>query len=134
LMTDALPAGQTIIGTVLIDSSPPGCTAPTLLSSQIAGNVLTVPDPKPPQPQPPLQMPIGCTVTVTFKATVDQSVPCKPNEVKVTYTSLPGPTGTPNGKPENATGSSTPGATGDNNGERPYSSTAQAPLSITCCA
>lgn len=134
LMTDALPAGQTIIGTVLIDSSPPGCTAPTLLSSQIAGNVLTVPDPKPPQPQPPLQMPIGCTVTVTFKATVDQSVPCKPNEVKVTYTSLPGPNGTPNGKPENATGSSTPGATGDNNGERPYSSTAQAPLSITCCA
>ena len=59
--------------------------------------------------------------TVTIKATVVATAAAGKtfrNSAAGTYTSLPGPTGTPNGDPGNATGSTTPGASGHADGER----------------
>ncbi|MBN2388221.1 MAG: sortase, partial [Anaerolineales bacterium] len=64
-------------------------------------------------------VPAGCSVTVTYTATLDDTV--TPEEVltntaNITYTSLPG-SGTPLG-PDNQTGSITPGASGTDTGAR----------------
>jgi LPXTG-site transpeptidase (sortase) family protein len=69
------------------------------------------------------EVPAGCAVTITFTATVNESV--NPSEsinnlAELAYTSLPGA----NGTTSNGTGSSTPGGSGTSTGERDGSKTA----------
>ncbi|MCU0962308.1 MAG: isopeptide-forming domain-containing fimbrial protein, partial [Pirellulaceae bacterium] len=66
------------------------------------------------------RVPVGGSVTITYAATLTAAVEPSlviPNTANLTYTSLPGPNGTPAGL-ENLTGSSTPGASGASDGER----------------
>ncbi len=74
-------------------------------------------------------MPVGCTVTVTYTATLNETVTPEEiidNNVHVVYSSLPGP----NGTTSNPTGSATPGATGATNGERSYDNTASDSVTV----
>lgn len=62
-------------------------------------------------------VPAGCSVTVTYTATLSTSVTPEQviaNTANLTYTSLPGPNGTTG----NVTGSDTPGTSGTDTGER----------------
>lgn len=60
------------------------------------------------------QMPVGSVAFVTYTALLNVSGQTIPNTADVTYTSLPGPNGTPG----NPTGSQAPGAPGSADGER----------------
>jgi len=79
------------------------------------------------------KLPVGCTVTETYNANVTAQCPTASvtNTAFATYTSLPGPNGTPPGL-TNLTGSSTPGGSGTVNGERQYTSQGAVTLPLNC--
>ncbi len=125
-MKDVLPAGLVLTTPApSVNVAPANCSQPSLTTT--GNNTLTLTAP---------QIPVGCTVTLTF--TVNVSATCNPpaNTVQVSYTSLPGGPGGPNspvGTQPNNTGSVTPGSTGALNGDRLYTASAQASIPGVAC-
>ncbi len=118
LITDTLPAASglsVVTGTSAVAST---CSTPTLNTTTGA---VSVP-----------RIPVGCGVTLTFKARVIANCPTASvtNTAKVAYTSLP-LNGTPLG-PNNLTGSITPGASGASNGERKYTASGSVTVPLLC--
>jgi uncharacterized repeat protein (TIGR01451 family) len=104
VFTDTLPSDLTPVSTSLsISPAALGCTG------SISGQIVTVNCPTVPKaPNPNLP------VTITYQATVSTTVQCNTtltNKATVTWTSLPGPQGTPPG-PGNLTGQQTVGPSG----------------------
>jgi LPXTG-site transpeptidase (sortase) family protein len=105
-VTDTIPARMTFnAGSMNITST--GSCATGITDNTVAPNIAISID----------AVPAGCAVTITYTATLNATV--TPQEViantaDITYTSLPGATGTS----PNPTGSTTPGASGTDNGER----------------
>lgn len=117
LITDPPAAGLAYVsGSAVVNSS---CSTFTL--NPINGAVIV---PK---------LPVGCTVTETYQANVTALCPTASvtNTAFATYTSLPGPNGTPPGL-TNLTGSSTPGVSGAVNGERQYTASGFVTLPLNC--
>jgi uncharacterized repeat protein (TIGR01451 family) len=97
--TDTLPAGLTLV---------PGSVTANC-SGAVIGTGISVTC-----PQVPVAPALGSTVTITYQATVSPTVPCNTtltNKATVTWTSLPGPQGTPP-SPGNPTGQQTVGPSG----------------------
>lgn len=120
LMNDVLPAGFVLITVPgpSVSVSPVSCAQPAL--TIIRNNSLTITVP---------QMPVGCSVTLTFAVVIPSTCSPEPNIAQVTYTSLPGGSNnTPVGTQPNNTGSVTPGPTGADNGDRIYNVSAQASI------
>jgi large repetitive protein len=111
LLTDTLPGDLTLnVPSVTVTPSG-GAAGVTNTSSGNTVNVLLA------------TIPVGGSVTVTYTATVNNSIApgqTIQNTALVTYTSLPGS----NGTTSNPTGSATPGGPGDPTGERTGTGTA----------
>ena len=107
VITDTVPAKMTAnLGGMTVSST--GSCATGVDTSNSSGNNVDIRI---------AVVPAGCSVTVTYTATLNDTV--TPQEVlanvaNITYTSLPGP----NGTTSNPTGSSTPGTSGTDTGER----------------
>ncbi|MEZ0397354.1 MAG: sortase [Anaerolineales bacterium] len=105
-LTDTLPAQMTYDAGSMNISSAGNC-ASGVTDNTVAPNIEILID----------VVPAGCSVTVTYTATLNASATPEQviaNTADLTYTSLPGPNGTTG----NVTGSDTPGASGTDTGER----------------
>jgi uncharacterized repeat protein (TIGR01451 family)/fimbrial isopeptide formation D2 family protein len=104
VFTDTLPSDLTPVSTSLSTSPAAlGCTG------SISGQIVTVNCPTVPKAPDP-----NLPVTITYQATVSPTAQCNTtltNKATVTWTSLPGPQGTPPG-PGNPTGQQTVGPSG----------------------
>ncbi len=127
-ITDTVPSKMTAdLGSMTIVPSGVSCSTLPSPTNTSSGNNVSITY---------ATVPVGCTVTATYTATLNSSVTAGEvlaNSVTVNYTSLPGARGTTS----NPTGSSTPDDTtfpvpiGSPNGERVYGDTAQGNVTVT---
>jgi len=117
-LTDTVPGKMTAALGGMIIVNPLACA--TGQANTSAGNNVNIAF---------TSVPIGCTVTATYTATLNTTVASGEvlaNAVALTYSSLPGT----NGTTVNPTGSSTPGVSGADTGERIYTGTTHADVTV----
>ncbi|MCC6146446.1 MAG: isopeptide-forming domain-containing fimbrial protein [Anaerolineaceae bacterium] len=107
-ITDIVPAKMAAsLGALNVTSTPANCATGVDTSTSAGNNIdITI-----------ASVPVNCQVIITYPALILYTITASDvldNTANLTYTSLPGP----NGTPANPTSSVTPGASGSNTGER----------------